>query len=178
MSHAAPARPLTSHRAKALNGRVRVPGDKSISHRALMFGALATGRTRITGLLEGEDVVNTARALTALGAPARKVGDIWEVLGRGVGGLRQPDAPLDFGNSGTGARLMMGVVAGQPISVAMTGDASLSRRPMGRILKPLKQMGLQVLDGDKDTLPLTVRGSAELVPITYALPVASALLRS
>ena len=178
MSHAPLTRSLTSHRSKALTGRVRVPGDKSISHRALMFGALATGRTRITGLLEAEDVVNTARALTALGAPAAKVGDAWEVLGRGVGGLTQPDAPLDFGNSGTGTRLMMGVVAGQPISVTMTGDASLSRRPMGRILKPLMQMGLQVLDGDKDTLPLTVRGSAELLPITYELPVASAQLKS
>ena len=143
-----------------------------------MFGALATGRTRIKGLLEGEDVVNTARALTALGAPARKVGDTWEVLGRGVGGLSQPDGPLDFGNSGTGARLMMGVVAGQPITVTMKGDASLSKRPMGRILKPLKLMGLQVIDGDKDTLPLTVRGSADLVPITYELPVASAQLKS
>ncbi len=175
---AATARPLTGHRANALTGRVRVPGDKSISHRALMFGALATGRTRITGLLDAEDVLDTARALTALGAPAAKVSDVWEVLGRGVGGLRQPVAPLDFGNSGTGTRLMMGVVAGQPITVTMTGDASLSRRPMGRILKPLKQMGLQVLDGDKDTLPLTVRGSAELVPITYELPVASAQLKS
>jgi 3-phosphoshikimate 1-carboxyvinyltransferase len=157
---------------------VRVPGDKSISHRALMLGALATGRTRIRGLLEAEDVINTAKAVTALGATARKTGDTWEVLGRGVGGLSQPDGPLDFGNSGTGSRLMMGVVAGQPITVTMTGDASLSKRPMGRVLKPLKQMGLQVLDGDKDTLPLTVKGSGELVPIVYELPVASAQLKS
>ncbi len=178
MSHDHTPRPLTAHRSGPLKGRVRVPGDKSISHRALMLGALATGRTRIKGLLEGEDVVNTAKALTALGAPARKVGDTWEVLGRGVGGLSQPDRPLDFGNSGTGTRLMMGVVAGQPITVTMTGDASLSRRPMGRILKPLRQMGLQVVEGDKDTLPLTVKGSAALVPIVYDLPVASAQLKS
>ena len=178
MSHAHTPRPLTSHRSGPFMGRLRVPGDKSISHRALIFGALSTGRTRITGLLEAEDVVNTARALTALGAPARKTGDIWEVLGRGVGGLTQPSAPLDFGNSGTGSRLMMGVVAGQPITVTMAGDASLSRRPMGRVLKPLKQMGLQVLDRDKDTLPLTIRGSSELVPIRYELPVASAQLKS
>ena len=157
---------------------MRVPGDKSISHRALMFGAMATGRTRIKGLLEAGDVVNTARAVTALGAPATKVGDTWEVLGRGVGGLSQPAGPLDFGNSGTGTRLMMGVVAGQPITVQMTGDASLSRRPMARVLKPLRQMGLEVLEGDKDTLPLTVRGSSALVPITYDLPVASAQLKS
>ena len=155
-----------------------MPGDKSISHRALMFGALATGRTRIRGLLEAGDVINTAKAVTALGAPARKVGDTWEVLGRGVGGLTEPAGPLDFGNSGTGTRLMMGVIAGHPITVTMTGDASLSRRPMGRILKPLMQMGLQVLDGPRDTLPLTIRGSAELVPIEYVLPVASAQLKS
>jgi 3-phosphoshikimate 1-carboxyvinyltransferase len=155
-----------------------VPGDKSISHRALILGALATGRTRITGLLEAEDVINTARAVTALGAPARRCGKDWEVLGRGVGGLAQPGAPLDFGNSGTGVRLMMGVIAGHPMTVTMVGDASLSRRPMGRVLKPLIQMGLQVLDEGRETLPLTIRGSAELVPIVYELPVASAQIKS
>jgi len=154
-----------------------VPGDKSISHRALIFGALATGRTRITGLLEAEDVINTAKAVAALGAPARKVGSVWEVLGRGVGGLSQPSGPLDFGNSGTGTRLMMGVVAGHPITVAFVGDASLSRRPMSRVLKPLKQMGLEVLE-DKDTLPLTIRGTSDLVPIVYELPVPSAQVKS
>ena len=154
-----------------------MPGDKSISHRALIFGALATGRTRITGLLEAEDVINTAKAVAALGAPARKVGSVWEVLGRGVGGLSQPSGPLDFGNSGTGTRLMMGVVAGHPITVAFVGDASLSRRPMSRVLKPLKQMGLEVLE-DKDTLPLTIRGTSDLVPIVYELPVPSAQVKS
>ena len=178
MTHPHTPRPLISLKAGPLAGRLRVPGDKSISHRALMFGALASGRTRITGLLEAEDVVNTAKAVTALGARAEKIGDVWQVLGRGVGGLSQPSGPLDFGNSGTGTRLMMGVIAGQPITVTMQGDPSLSRRPMGRVLKPLRQMGLQVLDGDKDTLPLTIRGSSELVPIVYDLPVASAQLKS
>ena len=127
-------RPLTSFRAGPLARPVRVPGDKSISHRALMFGALATGRTRITGLLEAEDVLNTAKALQALGAPVAQGRADWEVLGRGVGGLAEPKAPLDFGNSGTGTRLMMGVIAGHDMTRAMTGDASLCRRPMGRVL--------------------------------------------
>ena len=176
--HHAPAQPLTAKRAAALKGQVRVPGDKSISHRALIFGALATGVTRITGLLEAEDVINTAKAVTALGAPAAKIGGIWEVRGRGVGGLRAPEGPLDFGNSGTGTRLMMGVVAGHPMTVTMSGDASLSKRPMRRVLGPLKQMGLQVLDDGKETLPLTVRGSADLIPIDYTLPVPSAQVKS
>ena len=163
--------------ASSLKGRVKVPGDKSISHRALIFGALSTGKTRITGLLEAEDVINTAKAVTALGAPAAKVGDVWEVIGRGVGGLRAPDGPLDFGNSGTGTRLMMGVVAGHDMSVTMTGDASLSRRPMRRVLGPLKQMGVEV-EGDRDMLPLTLRGSPDLVAIKYTLPVPSAQVKS
>jgi 3-phosphoshikimate 1-carboxyvinyltransferase len=157
---------------------VGVPGDKSISHRALMLGALATGRTRIWGLLEGEDVLNTAKALQALGCPIRKDGAVWEILGRGVGGLEQPAGPLDFGNSGTGVRLMLGVMAGHSLTARLVGDASLSRRPMGRVLKPLERMGLEVLDRGKDTLPLTVRGSADLIPIEYQLPVASAQIKS
>ena len=175
--HAAPS-PLAAERSKALSGRVRVPGDKSISHRALMFGALSTGRTRITGLLEGEDILNTARALRSLGCPIAKVQTNWEVLGRGVGGLEGPACDLDFGNSGTGIRLMMGVIAGHDMTVRMTGDASLSRRPMGRVLKPLRQMGLEVQDGAKDTLPLSIRGTPDLVPIEYLLPVASAQIKS
>lgn len=161
-----------------MRGRIRVPGDKSISHRALIFGALATGTTRVRGLLEAEDVINTARAVTALGAMAEKRGDVWEIKGRGPGGLRQPTAALDFGNSGTGARLMMGVIAGHPITVEMTGDASLSRRPMRRVLGPLMQMGLQVLEPGKETLPLTLRGTNELIPIVYPLPVPSAQVKS
>jgi 3-phosphoshikimate 1-carboxyvinyltransferase len=142
-----------------------------------MFGALATGRTTIKGLLEAEDVLNTAKAVTALGARASKSGDVWQVEGRGTGGLMQPDAPIDFGNSGTGTRLMMGVIAGHGIAVTMEGDASLSRRPMGRVLKPLRMMGLSTAE-DRDTLPLTVRGTADLVPIEYVLPVPSAQVKS
>jgi 3-phosphoshikimate 1-carboxyvinyltransferase len=175
--HAAPS-PLSTARSAALSGRVRVPGDKSISHRALMLGALATGRTRITGLLEGEDVLNTAKALQALGCPMRRTAAAWELLGRGVGGLEQPAGDLDFGNSGTGARLMLGVLAGHDLTVRLVGDASLSRRPMGRVLKPLMQMGLEVLEKGKETFPLTVRGSTDLVPIEYELPVASAQIKS
>lgn len=178
LSHSTQPRPLASVRADALRGTSSVPGDKSISHRALMFGALATGVTRITGLLEAEDVVNTAKAVTALGAPAVKVGREWRVTGRGVAGLKQPDAPIDFGNSGTGTRLMMGVVAGQDITVEMVGDASLSKRPMRRVLGPLKQMGLAVEPEGRETLPLTVRGSADLMPIVYKLPVPSAQVKS
>lgn len=178
MHHAAAPKPLSALRATALKGALRVPGDKSISHRALIFGALSTGVTRIEGLLEAEDVINTAKAVTALGAPAAKTGSVWEVKGRGTGGLSAPAAPLDFGNSGTGTRLMMGVVAGHPITVTMTGDASLSKRPMRRVLGPLKQMGLQILEDGKEMLPLTVRGSSELVPIEYVLPVPSAQVKS
>lgn len=177
MHHSAP-KPLCAARATALKGTLRVPGDKSISHRALIFGALSTGVTRIKGLLEAEDVINTAKAVTALGAPACKTGDIWEVKGRGTGGLSQPAAPLDFGNSGTGTRLMMGVVAGHPMTVTMTGDPSLSKRPMRRVLGPLKEMGIEILEDGKETLPLTMRGSAELVPIEYVLPVPSAQVKS
>ena len=177
-AHEGQPQPLIAPKAtRSLTGKVRVPGDKSISHRALMFGALATGKTTITGLLEAEDVLNTAKAVTALGAIATKAGDTWTVLGRGTGGLKQPDAPIDFGNSGTGTRLMMGVVAGHDITVTMTGDASLSRRPMGRVLKPLRQMGLLTHES-RDTLPLTVQGSAHLVPIEYVLPVPSAQVKS
>ncbi|MET0639246.1 MAG: 3-phosphoshikimate 1-carboxyvinyltransferase [Hyphomicrobium sp.] len=175
---AAISKPLSTSRAGPLHGHVRVPGDKSISHRALIFGALATGSTRIAGLLEAEDVLNTARAVTALGAVAQKQGDIWVVKGRGVGGLRSPDGPLDFGNSGTGTRLMMGVVAGHPITVTMAGDASLSRRPMRRVLAPLIEMGLNILEPGKETLPLTLKGTSELMPIVYRLPVPSAQVKS
>ena len=172
MLHTANA-PLLALRSGALRGTVRVPGDKSISHRALLLGALASGRTRIRGLLQGEDVLNTGRALTAMGCPVRPVEGAWEVLGRGVGGLAAPAAPLNFGNSGTGVRLMMGVVAGNDILVSMVGDASLSRRPMGRVLEPLVRMGAEVVEGAR-TLPLSLHGTGDLLPIEYELPVASA----
>ena len=165
VSHANPT-PLSSTRAPALSGRIRVPGDKSISHRALMFGAIATQRTTVTGLLEAEDVLNTAKALRALGCPITKTGVTWEVLGRGVGGLTEPTGDLDFGNSGTGTRLMMGLIAGHDMTVRMTGDASLSKRPMARVLDPLKRMGVEVLDG-ATRLPLSLRGTSDLIPIEY-----------
>jgi 3-phosphoshikimate 1-carboxyvinyltransferase len=171
------SQPLVASKAGPLAGRVRVPGDKSISHRALIFAALASGVSRIRGLLEAADVINTAKSIVALGASVEKVDGEWHVTGRGVGGLRDPGAPLDFGNSGTGTRLMLGVIAGHDMTVCMTGDASLSRRPMGRVLTPLKQMGIQV-EGDRDTLPLTVRGTSALVPIAYELPVSSAQVKS
>ena len=177
-SPAAPApRPLRTRKAGPLIGRVRVPGDKSISHRALILGALSTGTTRIRGLLEAEDVLNTANALNALGAPVENAGDEWIVLGRGVGGLRAPAEPLDFGNSGTGVRLMMGVLAGHDFPVQLTGDASLCKRPMSRVLTPLIEMGIEVAES-RDRLPLTLRGSRSLVPIVYELPVPSAQVKS
>ena len=165
-------------RSRALSGRVRVPGDKSISHRALVLGALATGRTHITGLLEGEDVLSTAKALEALGTEVRKLGGSWEVLGRGVGGLVEPARAIDYGNAGTGLRLMMGVVAGHAMRVRFVGDPSLSRRPMGRVLEPLVRMGIEVEEVGRKTLPLTIRGTQDLMPIEYVTPVASAQIKS
>ena len=171
-------KPLTSHKAGALLGTVSVPGDKSISHRALMLGALAEGRTAIAGLLESEDILCTAGALRALGADVKKQGADWIVTGAGLGGLIEPASALDFGNAGTGARLMMGIVAGHPMRVVFTGDASLKKRPMGRILDPLKKMGLQIGEEGRATLPLTLIGSSGLVPIEYRLPVPSAQVKS
>ncbi len=169
--------PLTSSRSARLSGRVGVPGDKSISHRALILGALATGRTRIAGLLEAEDVMATAKAVAALGAEVRHIDGAVEVTGQGVGGLIAPASPLDFGNSGTGSRLMLGAVAGNPIEVEFTGDASLCRRPMGRVLQPLNLMGIEV-DDERATLPLKIRGTEDLIPIVYELPVPSAQVKS
>ncbi|BAQ16015.1 3-phosphoshikimate 1-carboxyvinyltransferase [Methyloceanibacter caenitepidi] len=169
--------PLTARRSAAISGRVKVPGDKSISHRALILAGLATGRTRIEGLLEADDVLATARAVAALGASVDRDGDVFEVLGQGVGGLTAPEGLLDFGNSGTASRLMLGVLAGYPMHVSLTGDASLCRRPMSRVLKPLMEMGLLVED-DRETLPLTVIGTQDLLPIVYELPVPSAQVKS
>ncbi|MDZ4790134.1 MAG: 3-phosphoshikimate 1-carboxyvinyltransferase [Hyphomicrobiales bacterium] len=172
------ARPLTSAMSGPLHGRIRVPGDKSISHRSLILGALATGVTTITGLLESEDIMATAQAVRQLGAIVEQHGDEWHVYGRGLGGLTAPAEPLDMGNSGTGARLMMGVVAGHDIEAVFTGDESLCRRPMGRVLSPLKQMGLQLREAGQDLLPLTLIGTDMLAPIVYELPVASAQVKS
>jgi 3-phosphoshikimate 1-carboxyvinyltransferase len=171
--------PLTARPSARLSGRIRVPGDKSISHRALILGALSTRVTRITGLLEAEDIIATARAVAALGAEVDTANGAILVKGQGVGGLRAPDAPLDFGNSGTGSRLMLGVVAGHDMEVEFTGDRSLRRRPMGRVLAPLLAMGLQTeADEDHATLPLVVRGTSDLLPIVYDLPVPSAQVKS
>src|SRR6202035_3712525 len=137
--------PLEARSSGPLTGKVRVPGDKSISHRALILGALAVGETRISGLLEGEDVLNTAKAMRALGAQVERTGDfVWGVRGVGVAGFAEPQVPLDFGNSGTGCRLVMGAVAGCPITAVFDGDASLRGRPMRRVLDPLGLMGARV----------------------------------
>jgi 3-phosphoshikimate 1-carboxyvinyltransferase len=172
------SQPLSAVPTRALAGKIRVPGDKSISHRALILGALAVGRTRIAGLLEAEDVLATAKAVAALGAGLRHINGAVEVTGQGVGGLRAPAEDLDFGNSGTGSRLMLGVVAGHDMVARFTGDASLRRRPMARVLKPLQRMGLSLEDDERTTFPLTIRGTPDLVPIVYPLPVASAQVKS
>jgi len=180
LSHSLPPMPLSSRRSPALKGRIRVPGDKSISHRALILSAMTVGESRITGLLEGEDVINTAKVMRALGATVTRTGDgAWSVQGVGVGGFAPPAAPLDFGNSGTGCRLVMGAVAGCPVTAVFDGDASLRKRPMQRVLDPLKRIGARVLDvAEGGRLPLTVQGARDPIPIEYAAPVASAQLKS
>ena len=171
--------PLTSRQTGGLSGTIRVPGDKSISHRALMLGALAVGRTEIDGLLEGEDVLRTAEAMHALGAEATRGEDgIWRVDGVGVGGLSEPSAVLDMGNSGTGARLLTGVLATHGLTAFMTGDASLVKRPMARVTAPLVRMGAQFVTRDGGRLPMAVIGTRAPVPIRYTLPVASAQVKS
>jgi 3-phosphoshikimate 1-carboxyvinyltransferase len=172
--------PLEARSSGPLTGKVRVPGDKSISHRALILGALAVGETRISGLLEGEDVLNTATAMRALGASVERTGDFaWVVRGVGVAGFAKPQTPLDFGNSGTGCRLVMGAVAGCPIAAVFDGDASLRSRPMRRVLDPLELMGARVVaGGDGGRLPLTLSGARDPLPILYRTPVASAQIKS
>ena len=163
-----------------MQGRARVPGDKSISHRALILAALTVGETTISGLLEGEDVLHTAEAMRALGARVERTGDhAWRVHGVGVGGFAQPAGLLDFGNSGTGVRLAIGAVAGASVTVTFDGDASLRSRPMQRVLDPLEKMGVRVIHvADGGRLPLTLRGAADPIPIVYETPVASAQLKS
>jgi len=164
---------------RPLAGHVRVPGDKSISHRSLMLSALAIGRSTIDGLLEGEDVLATAAALRAMGATIERGDDgRWTVHGVGVGGLLQPAGALDMGNSGTSTRLLMGLVTSHPITATFTGDASLSGRPMGRVIDPLSQMGADISASPGGRLPLMLRGLAPAVPLTYRLPVASAQVKS
>ncbi len=162
-----------------LKGSIRVPGDKSISHRALMLSALAVGESRITGLLEGEDVLATAAAMRAMGAQVERLGEgQWQVHGVGVGSLLQPRTALDMGNSGTSTRLLMGLIASHPITATFTGDASLSKRPMKRVIDPLSLMGADVTASPGGTLPLMLRGASPAVPISYRLPVASAQVKS
>ncbi|HUN97690.1 MAG TPA: 3-phosphoshikimate 1-carboxyvinyltransferase, partial [Bradyrhizobium sp.] len=172
--------PLEARASGPLTGKARVPGDKSISHRALILGALAVGETRISGLLEGEDVLNTAKSMRALGAKVERIGDFtWSVRGVGVAGFAQPEVPLDFGNSGTGCRLVMGAVAGCPVTAIFDGDASLRSRPMRRVLDPLELMGARVITGGAGgRLPLTLAGARDPLPILYRTPVASAQIKS
>lgn len=165
-----------------LSGKVRVPGDKSISHRALILSALAVGKSRIEGLLEGEDVLATAEALRSMGVTIDKSDDVWTVNGVGVGGLMQPETALEMGNSGTSTRLLMGLIAAHDISATFVGDASLSKRPMGRVIDPLSEMGADITarqtSDHKACLPLTVRGICPAVPLDYHLPVPSAQVKS
>ena len=172
--------PLTARRGGPLQGRIRVPGDKSISHRALILAALTVGETSVAGLLEGDDVLRTAAAMGALGARLERSGHTaWRIHGVGVGGFAQPSGPLDFGNSGTGVRLAIGAVAGSPVTATFDGDASLRKRPMRRVLDPLEQMGArasEVADGGR--LPLVLHGAADPIPIVYEPPVPSAQLKS
>lgn len=179
----AKSRPGTFRSSGPLRGTVRVPGDKSISHRSLMFSALAVGESKITGLLEGEDVLSTAAAMRAMGATiertgAKDSGASWTVHGVGVGGLMQPASALDMGNSGTSTRLLMGLVASHRLTATFIGDASLSKRPMGRVIDPLSQMGAEFTASPGGMLPLMVRGLVPAIPISYRLPVASAQVKS
>ncbi|MEM0987965.1 MAG: 3-phosphoshikimate 1-carboxyvinyltransferase [Pseudomonadota bacterium] len=169
---------VTARKSTALTGRADVPGDKSVSHRALIFGTLAVGETRIKGLLEGEDVLATAAAMRAFGAQVVRQGDTWHVHGVGVGGLGEPEDIIDCGNAGTGVRLIMGMMATTPISATFTGDSSLRRRPMGRVLDPLALFGAHSSGRAGGMLPLTLSGAQDPVPVEYLLPVPSAQVKS
>ena len=177
--HNAVPRPGSFHPSGPLRGTLKVPGDKSISHRALMLSALAVGESKISGLLEGEDVLATAAAMRAMGAHIERIGEgHWTVNGLGVGGLMQPAGALDMGNSGTSTRLLMGLVASHRLTATFIGDASLSKRPMGRVIDPLRQMGAEFTASPGGLLPLMVRGLVPAIPISYRLPVASAQVKS
>jgi len=179
MAHDAASKPATSRRSSSLSGTARVPGDKSISHRSFMFGGLASGETRITGLLEGEDVMRTGDAMKAMGAKITKNDSEWIIQGVGNGCLLEPEGPLDFGNAGTGSRLTMGLVGTYDMSTTFIGDASLSKRPMGRVLDPLRLMGVQVVESASgDRMPLTLHGPKHAAPIEYRVPMASAQVKS
>jgi 3-phosphoshikimate 1-carboxyvinyltransferase len=178
--HSAQLSPLRAKRGRALKGRFRPPGDKSISHRAFIFGLLACGDTKVEGLLESDDVLHTGRACQALGAAVERLGPgIWRIHGPGIGALLAPRDTLDFGNAGTGSRLMMGVVGSHGITAAFDGDASLRKRPMGRILDPLRLMGAEVLlEAEGGRCPIVLQGARDPAPILYRTPVASAQIKS
>ncbi len=179
MSGHGDAQPMTAHKSAPLKGTAAVPGDKSISHRSLIFGAMAVGETKITGLLEGQDVLDTASAMRAFGATVTQhEPGSWSVHGVGVGGFQEPADVIDCGNSGTGVRLIMGCMATTPITATFTGDASLRKRPMGRVTDPLSLFGTQAYGRKGGRLPMTVVGAANPVPVRYALPVASAQVKS
>ena len=171
--------PMTSRKCGPLKGEARVPGDKSISHRSLILGSMAVGETRITGLLEGEDVLDTAKAMRAFGAEVTDLGGgEWSVHGVGVGGFSEPDQVIDCGNSGTGVRLIMGCMATSPITATFTGDASLNSRPMGRVTDPLTLFGTKAVGREGGRLPMTLVGAEEPMPVTYTVPVPSAQVKS
>ena len=177
-AHGAPV-PMTASASGPLRGSAAIPGDKSISHRALILGALAVGETRIEGLLEGQDVLDTAAAMRAFGATVTRHGPgSWSVHGTGTGGFAEPAQVIDCGNSGTGVRLIMGAMATSPVTATFTGDASLNRRPMGRVTGPLALFGAQAVGRAGGRLPMTVVGAAEPVPVRYTLPVPSAQVKS
>lgn len=179
MSSHGPAKPMTSRRGAPLRGQAHVPGDKSVSHRALIFGAMAVGETRIEGLLEGQDVLDTAKAMRALGATVERVGEgSWRVHGVGIGGFTEPEDVIDCGNSGTGVRLIMGAIATSPIAATFTGDASLRSRPMGRITDPISLFGATSHGRRGGKLPLTVMGAADPAPVEYRTPMPSAQVKS
>lgn len=180
MSHpSSPPHPVSAlHAQMGLKGTICVPGDKSVSHRALMFGALARGETIIEGLLEGEDILATADAMRQLGAQVEKIDGRWHVKGVGMGNFSAPDAPLDFGNAGTGVRLCMGLVGSCDFVTRFTGDASLRSRPMGRVLEPLKSIGVEVVEEQGGKLPIAIRGPRNPKPISYTVPMASAQVKS
>lgn len=181
MTHRAASKtPLTARRSGPIRGHVRIPGDKSISHRALLFGLLAVGESEIEGLLEGEDVIATAKACSQLGAVVERKGPgAWRIAGAGLGSLLKPQDKIDFGNSGTGVRLMMGLVAGHPIETVFDGDASLRSRPMRRVLDPLTRMGTEILEqAEGGRLPVRILGARDPMPIEYESPVPSAQVKS
>tara|TARA_B110000967_G_scaffold209021_1_gene263350 strand:+ start:2111 stop:3460 length:1350 start_codon:yes stop_codon:yes gene_type:complete len=177
-SHGTPI-PMTSCACGPLNGHAEVPGDKSISHRSLILGALSVGETKISGLLEGQDVLDTAKAMRAFGAEVTDLGEgNWSVHGVGVGGFAEPENIIDCGNSGTGVRLIMGVMATSPITATFTGDASLNGRPMARVIDPLSEFGCQSVGRKGGRLPMTLVGAADPVPVRYVVPVPSAQVKS